>query len=304
MDLEQKAIERIKLASEMSLQHYKQPLICTYSGGKDSDVMLELFKRSGAPYEVQHSLTTADAPQTVQHVKKVFRKLELNGIKAKINYPTYKGERISMWRLIPQKRMPPTRTVRYCCEILKENAGNARYVATGVRWAESTYRSSRAEFEKVGKNKKEVTNFSMVMMMNDNDARRRMTEACMQKKKMTVNPIIDWENRDIWNYIRTEHIEVCSLYECGYDRVGCIGCPMAAKHRWKGFSDFPKYKQAYMRAFDRMLKKNKKDGKPEKWQDAEEVFLWWMEDENVSGQMSFEDFPEILPEQQKGEHSV
>ena len=53
MDLEQKSIERIKMASEMSLHHYGKPLICTYSGGKDSDVMLELFKRSGVPFEVQ-----------------------------------------------------------------------------------------------------------------------------------------------------------------------------------------------------------------------------------------------------------
>lgn len=36
MDLEHKAIERIKMASEMSLHHYGQPLVCTYSGGKDS----------------------------------------------------------------------------------------------------------------------------------------------------------------------------------------------------------------------------------------------------------------------------
>ena len=45
MDLEKKAIERIRMASELSLYHYKKPLICAYSGGKDSDVMLELFKR-------------------------------------------------------------------------------------------------------------------------------------------------------------------------------------------------------------------------------------------------------------------
>lgn len=61
-DLEQLAIQRIKAASEMSLSHYKQPLICTYSGGKDSDVMLELFRRSGIPFEVLNSHTTADAP--------------------------------------------------------------------------------------------------------------------------------------------------------------------------------------------------------------------------------------------------
>ena len=99
----------------------------------------------------------------------------------------YKGKRTSMWRLIPQKRMPPTRNVRYCCKILKESAGDGRYIATGVRWAESTYRSTRAEFEKNGKNKREVVKFSTIMLMNDNDARRRMTEACMQKRKMTWN---------------------------------------------------------------------------------------------------------------------
>ena len=41
MSLEKKAIERIKIASEMSLHYYKNPIICTYSGGKDSDVLLE-----------------------------------------------------------------------------------------------------------------------------------------------------------------------------------------------------------------------------------------------------------------------
>lgn len=70
MDKELKAIERIKMASKMSLHHYGKPLVCTYSGGKDSDVMLELFKRSGIPFEVHNSHTTADAPQTVRHIKK------------------------------------------------------------------------------------------------------------------------------------------------------------------------------------------------------------------------------------------
>lgn len=40
MDLEQKAIERIRLASDLSLKHYNKPLVCEYSGGKDSDVLL------------------------------------------------------------------------------------------------------------------------------------------------------------------------------------------------------------------------------------------------------------------------
>lgn len=123
MDLEQKAIQRIKTASEMSLHHYGKPLICTYSGGKDSDVMLELFKRSGVPFEVLNNHTTADAPQTVWHIRKVFKKCEDDGIECKIEYPYVNGEFMSMWKLIPRKLMPPTRRARYCCEVLKERGG-------------------------------------------------------------------------------------------------------------------------------------------------------------------------------------
>lgn len=128
------------------------------------------------------------------------------------------------------------------------------------------------------------------MLMEDNDARRRMSELCMQQKKMIVNPIIDWTHSDIWGYINSEKIETCELYQCGYDRVGCIGCPMAGKKRYKEFADFPKYKQLYINAFDRMLKERERRGKECKWTTGEEVFLWWMEDENIPGQMRMEDF--------------
>lgn len=205
MDLEQKAIERIKTASEMSLEYYKQPLICTYSGGKDSDVLLELFKRSGVPFEVQHSHTTADAPQTVWHVRDNFKKLEEGGIKCSINYPRKPdGTRITMWNLIPKKLMPPTRLVRYCCQELKENNANGRYIATGVRWDESTKRKNMwDEFERIGSSKKTAEKFNTVMLSNDNDSKRRITELCMQKAKMTVNPIVDWKEKDIMELHRS-----------------------------------------------------------------------------------------------------
>lgn len=99
MDLEQKSIERIRMASEMSLHHYGKPLICTYSGGKDSDVMLELFKRSGVPFEVHNSHTTVDAPPTVYHIRDTFRDLELAGIPCTIHMP-----KLTMWQLIPKKK--------------------------------------------------------------------------------------------------------------------------------------------------------------------------------------------------------
>lgn len=290
MDKEKKEIERIRMASEMSLHHYKKPLVCTYSGGKDSDVLLELFKRSGIPFEVHNSHTTADAPQTVRHIQKVFRGLESEGIKCEIETPIYKGEPTSMWKLIPEKLMPPTRLVRYCCAVLKETGCANRYIATGVRWDESTARMQREEFEKIANKKKDKEKFTITMLMNDNDKRRRMNELCMQQNKMVVNPIIDWTHRDVWEYINSEKIETCELYQCGYDRVGCIGCPMAGKKRKREFEDFPQYKKLYIHAFERMLKERERRGKENTWKTGEDVFVWWIGDENVPGQMHIKDF--------------
>ena len=191
-----------------------------------------------------------------------------------------------MWKLIPQKLMPPTRIARYCCSVLKETGCANRYIATGVRWDESTSRKKWNEFS--APNQKE--HFSKIVLMNDNDSRRRMSELCMQQNKMVVNPIIDWTHSDIWEFINSEHIETCELYQCGYDRVGCIGCPLASKKRYKEFADFPEYKKLYIHAFDRMLEERKRRGKESKWKDGYEVFLWWMEDDNIPGQMTIDDF--------------
>ena len=243
MDLEHKSIERIKNASEMSLHYYGRPLVCTYSGGKDSDVMLELFRRSGVPFEVVNSHTTVDAPPTVYHIRDVFRDLEAQGIKATIHKPA-----LTMWQLIEKKKMPPTRIQRYCCEYLKENTVSNRFVATGVRWAESKKRKNRAEVEPRGKK-----DADKIILLNDNDRKRALTERCEVKADMILNPIIDWPDADIWEFYWTECKRHNPLYSMGYYRVGCIGCPMAGKHRWKEFSDFPTFRQAYTRAFGKML---------------------------------------------------
>lgn len=140
-DLEQTAIERLRAASDMSLRLFEKPVVITYSGGKDSDVLLHLAEKSGIPFEALHSLTTADAPETVRHVYDTFRRLEEKGVKCTVDkHVQPDGSRVTMWNLIPQKLMPPTRVVRYCCAELKEGGGKGRFIATGVRWAESTAR--------------------------------------------------------------------------------------------------------------------------------------------------------------------
>ena len=290
MDLEQKSIERIKIASEMSLHHYGKPLICTYSGGKDSDVMLELFKRSGVPFEVHNSHTTVDAPPTVYHIRDVFRDLELMGIHCDINYHRRPdGHLLTMWNLIPNKLMPPTRIARYCCKELKEGDGANRMIATGVRWAESVKRRGREAFEYIASTKSgRIAASTEVMLANDNDTSRRLIEKCEMKAKTVCNPIIDWKDPDIWDFYWHECKHHNPLYQMGYTRVGCIGCPLAVKEE---FADFPTYERAYKRAFEKMLRvRSVRSLRADSgWKSAEEVFSWWMEDDNIEGQISIFD---------------
>lgn len=285
MDLEQKAIERIRTASEMSLRLYGKPLVITDSGGKDSLVCRELAKRAGIPYEVVHNLTTADAPETVYHVRDTFRRLEEQGISCMVHKPIYKGKRITMWSLIPLKQMPPTRVQRYCCQILKEESLKDRFITTGVRWSESTKRmNTRGVYENLTSDIKKK-----LILMNDNDEKRALFESCTLKGKRICNPIIDWTNGDVWEFIQSEHLKVNPLYERGFFRVGCIGCPMAGKQRWREFRLYPAYKQAYLRAFARMLEVIQGKQILTTWKDAQNVFDWWMEDQQIEGQLCLED---------------
>lgn len=294
-DLIEKSIDRLKFASEISLKHYSRPLVCEYSGGKDSDTLLRLFEMSGIPFEVHNSHTTVDAPQTVRHIKDTFSKLSDKGIKCEIDYHVQeRGKRLTMWNLISRKLMPPTRMVRYCCSELKESGNPNRMISTGVRRTESSKRSTRSPFEVLGHRAKDSIGVSdEKMLLTDNDNTRRLFENCQMKAKTVVNPIIDWSDQNIWQFIGEKDIQVCELYQCGYDRLGCLGCPLASKaQREKEMYHFPKYKRAYIRAFDRMLEERKRRGKDTKWSYGEEVYLWWMQDNNVVGQMELSDFIE------------
>lgn len=280
-DLEHIAIERLRAASEMSLAHYEQPLVVCISGGKDSSVITELAIRAGIPVEFMHNHTTADAPETVRFVRSEFKRLEELGYKCTLNIPTYKGQRTSMWSLIPQKLMPPTRLVRYCCSVLKETGGAGRFISTGVRWAESTSRkNSRGIYEKNG------TKESRIILNNDNDDRRMLFENCRLKAKRTVNPIIDWKDENVWDFLSDGKSLVNPLYTEGWCRVGCIGCPQAGKEgRELQFARWPKYKNLYLLAFEKLLAERAARGRYTSWQTPEDVFNWWMEYDILPGQM-------------------
>ena len=150
-------------------------------------------------------------------------------------------------------------------------------IATGVRWAESVKRAkTHGVYGDFNKNKSKK-----IILMNDNDDRRRLIERCEIKARTVVNPIIDFSDQEIWDFYNNECKYRNPLYDNGFERIGCIGCPMAGKKRYREFYIYPKYKTLYIKAFDRMLQVCKARERKDEWKTGYDVFRWWMgEDPN------------------------
>jgi phosphoadenosine phosphosulfate reductase len=220
-----------------------------------------------------HSHTTVDAPETVYFVRSEMERLKTLGYKTQILYP-----KKSMWQLIEGKRgMPPTRLMRYCCAYFKErNVSDDKkaFIVTGVRWAESANRkNSREEFEVRAAKKADA----IKVKANDNDLDRKLFEECKLKGERICNPILEWTEEDVWNYLNARNVKTNPLYKLGFKRIGCIGCPMASKQqKVEQFERWPKYKKAYIDAIDRGIKKGLSDGKEYTWAGGVERFEFWI----------------------------
>lgn len=267
----QVAVERLR-AFEPSEGYF-----LAFSGGKDSVVIKALADMAGVKYDAHYHVTSVDPPELVQFVK-TFDDVSFDR-------PLDKdGNQKTMWKLIPKYKMPPTHLIRYCCAELKESGGNGRLTITGVRWAESRNRQINQGGVTVYKGNKQVIealggdeNFTEtprggVVLTNDNEESRKMVEQCYKLAKTVINPIIDWTDQDVWEFIHEYNVKYCSLYDKGFKRLGCIGCPMGS-NQLSEFEQYPKYKRAYIRAFDRMLKEV---NRPTDWETGEDVYNWWV----------------------------
>lgn len=93
--------------------------------------------------------------------------------------------------------------------------------------------------------------------MDDNVESRRMVEQCYLKRKTTINPIVDWTDDEVWEFLNdVAAVEHCCLYDPPYNlkRIGCIGCPLQGRDGMLAdFEIWPRYKELYIRAFDKMI---------------------------------------------------
>jgi len=236
------SIERIKQIEPRGGSWY-----LAFSGGKDSCVVKALCDMAGVKYDAHYRITSVDPPELVRFIKEKHPDVSLD-------FPRYKdGSVITMWNLIPKKKMPPTRIARYCCEYLKEDGGDGRDIITGVRWAESNRRRRTRSGLEIDEGNK------MRERLDPDNMDEDMVRFCMSSKGFILNPIIDWTDDDVWEFIHRYNIPYCHLYDEGFKRLGCIGCPMSS-NRVQELERYPKYKEMYIRAFDRMIEEQIRGG--------------------------------------------
>ena len=222
------------------LQHFEPPegYYLAFSGGKDSVVIYDLAVKAGVKFDAHYNLTTVDPPELVKFIKQ--------------EYPAVERHRpeMNMWQLIVKHGTPPTRLMRYCCGALKEHGGVGRHVVTGIRWQESNKRKNR-----------------------------RMVESCFNDaSRIYINPIIDWDDQEVWQHIRQNKIKYCFLYDEGFKRLGCVMCPMGDKTGMlKDAKRWPRIYRLYLKAFEKVIEKRRGKGTLKKnWNTAEDLMHWWI----------------------------
>jgi len=212
-----------------------KPYRLAFSGGKDSIVIKHLADRAGVSYQAHMAQTTIDPPAVIKFIRKYHPDVFID--KPKRN----------MFQIIEKKKVLPTRMMRFCCRELKEVGKKGDLVITGIRWEESNRRRARLPYE----------------------------ESTLKKGLFFVNPIIDWSTQDVWDYIRRFKLPYCCLYDEGYNRIGCIMCPLQGDKGMRLDAErYPAVYRRYLKTIQRVID----SGSNQLWKGktAHEVMEWWI----------------------------
>lgn len=196
------------------------PIEISYSGGKDSDVILRLAQMAGIPHEAIYKQTSIDPPGTTAHAKEMG---------ATIIRPR------KTFVQVVRENSYPTRFSRFCCKYLKEYKVYDRAVH-GIRREESTARAKRY------KEPEECR------LYGNGD------------KVRVYLPILEWTLEDVTRFIQEQGIKCAPVYYdkagnfCPARRLGCVICPMATDNGVSGYKQYPKLLRPMCKAADDYLK--------------------------------------------------
>lgn len=151
------------------------------------------------------------------------------------------------WKMVVKKGLP-MRQVRWCCQVIKEAGGKGRTVILGNRREEGTIRKHQKDFELVPK-----------------------------YDKTFLRPILGWDTAEVWEYIRSNSLPYCSLYDEGFHRLGCVLCPFSRDIK-REVERFPKIVKLWRLACDHIVATRLASGKEykHKFETGQELFDWWV----------------------------
>lgn len=225
-----------------------------FSGGKDSQAVLELVKMSGVKYRAVYNVTTNDPADNVRFIKHHYPDVE------------FSVPEKSYFQLIAQNSVP-TMFNRWCCALFKETAGVGYVVLTGVRKEESRKRAAYEEVCKWSstKDKKESV---------DLDKMEAAEFRCVGgKDKFMVYPVLEWTEKDVWDFIALRGLPVNPCYKT-HKRVGCVFCPFARPKDVRAYCEtHPQLKKAFIHAIER-YRESRTDR--QMLPTAEDYYEWWL----------------------------
>lgn len=250
------SVELLQKAETIALNYdAEQGYYLAFSGGKDSQALYHMTQLAGVKFQGHMNLTSVDPPEVIRFVKRSYHEVEL--IKPKK----------SIFQIAIEKQILPTMRVRFCCAEYKEMAGAGKVTLIGIRKAESARRAKRNEVEISSKKfsgdldgldeyrqeqkAKRARRKSKKQGVNITNADEEQTLVCIHgKESLLISPIIYWTERDVWEFLNdVVRVPHCSLYDEGWHRIGCIGCPMSS-HKQKMLENerYPHVKRSWIRA--------------------------------------------------------
>ena len=250
------SVELLQKAEKIAMNYdAENGYYLAFSGGKDSQALFHMTQLAGVKFRGHMNLTSVDPPEVIRFVKKNYSEVEL--IKP--------GK--SIFQIAVERQILPTMRVRWCCAEYKETAGAGKVTLIGIRKAESSRRAKRNEVEinnrkfsgdldgldeyRQEQRAKRARRKSKEQGVNITNADEEQTLGCIHgKESLLISPIIYWTEKDVWeflnNVVRVPH---CSLYDEGWHRIGCIGCPMSS-HKQKMIENkrYPHVKRGWIKA--------------------------------------------------------